>query len=233
MFERRILVVLAHPDDESFPIGATLAKYAAQGARVILVCATRGQAGVPGMDMIAAGRLRESELRCAAHALGLAEVRFLDYWDGMLYDADEEYMVARLKAIIDEIRPQVVITFGPDGISGHPDHVAISRFTTLAFDQSGAEGALFYVSPLNAQNGVCGVTPSQEKGNRPLFAIEVKGYLVNKVKAMQCHASQHQPYPGQPEEEAGRLACHEYFTLARPIGWTGDSADFFDIVSKV
>jgi LmbE family N-acetylglucosaminyl deacetylase len=230
MSERRLLAVLAHPDDESFPIGGTLAKYAAEGISVILVCATRGQAGVPDMGPIAAGRLREGELRYAAQVLGLAEVRILDYWDGMLSGADEEHIVAGLKAIMKEVQPQVVITFGPDGISGHPDHVAISRFTTLAFDQSGVKGALFYVSPLSALRGVCGVTPPREEGARPLATIDVSGHLVTKVKAMQCHASQHQPYPGNPQEEATRLACHEYFTLARPTDWAGDLTDLFAVV---
>lgn len=230
MAKRSLLVVLAHPDDESFPIGGTLAKYSARGVKVTLICATRGEAGIPGMAAVETGKLREHELRCASHALGLAEVRFLGYHDGTLSTTDEEQVITRLVNLMDNIRPEVVVTFGPDGISGHPDHVAISRLTTLAFDRAGAIGALYYVSPSNALRELCGVMPPAEDGDAPHAAISVSEYLVAKVKAMQCHASQHQPYPGDPQEEAHRLPCHEYFTLGRPSDWAGNLTDLFAVV---
>ncbi len=218
MENRTLLVVLAHPDDESFPMGGTLAKYVAQGTRVELICATRGEAGIPNLSPIEAAQIRERELRAAAHVLGLAGIHFLGYQDGKLASANPEYMLTQLVTLMWEIRPEVVITFGPDGISGHPDHVAIHRFTTLAFDRAGLAGArLFYLAPSAATWQGCGVTPPQEIAGGPGAAIDVSNYLVTKVRAMQRHASQHPPYPGPPEEEAERLACHEYFTLARPV----------------
>ena len=225
--DRSIVVVLAHPDDESFGMGGALAKYAAQGTAVTLICATRGEAGVPGLGPEQAARVRERELLEAARCLGLAEVRFLDCRDGELDRADQDTLVARLSAALRELRPQAVITFGPDGISGHADHIAISRLTTRAFDQTGLSAALYYLAPSDATQQGCGVAPSRQGAGGPVAAIDVADHLVTKVKAMQCHTSQHPPYPGKPEEEASRLACHEYFTLVRPTSWTTDVTDLF------
>jgi LmbE family N-acetylglucosaminyl deacetylase len=227
---RSLLVVLAHPDDESFPMGGTLAKYAAEGVRVSLICATRGEAGIPGLLPEATGQLRERELRAAAATLGLAEVRFLGYHDGQLAQADPEQAIGQLVKAMREIQPQAVITFGPDGISAHPDHLAIHRFTTQAFDRANLPGRLFYLAPSEATLQGCGVVPSQEVAGGPVAAIDVGDYLVTKVRAMQCHASQKPPYPGLPEEEATRLTCHEYFTVARPVEWQADLADLFEQV---
>ena len=227
---RSLLVILAHPDDESFPMGGTLAKYAAEGVRISLICATRGEAGIPGLSPEATGQLRERELRAAAAALGLAEVRFLGYYDGQLAQADPDQAIGQLAKVMREIRPQAVITFGPDGISAHPDHLAIHRFTTQAFDRANLPGRLFYLAPSAATLQGCGVVPSQEMAGGAVAAIDVGDYLVTKVRAMQYHASQKPPYPGPPEEEAARLTCHEYFTLVRPMEWQADLADLFEQV---
>lgn len=212
-----ILVVLAHPDDESFPIGGTLAKYAAEGVPVTLLCATRGEAGIPEVSPDVAGSVRQAELLAAAEVLGITEVRFLGYRDGELAQADQESVITQLIAAMQEIQPSAVITFGPDGISGHPDHVAIHQLTTLAFDRAGVAANLLYIAPSEATRQGCGVVPSQEIAGGPVAMIDVGAYLVTKIRAMQCHASQNPPYPGSPEEEAARLTCHEYFTLARPM----------------
>lgn len=220
-----ILAVLAHPDDESFPMGGTLAKYAAQGARVTLVCATRGEAGIPELSAEATAQVRSQELQAAAAALGLAGVRFLGYHDGRLAEADPDQAVEQLVDILHAEQPQAVITFGPDGISGHPDHLAIHRFTTAAFDRAGLPARLYYLAPSEATLQGCGVVPDRELAGGPVAAIDIADHRVAKVRAMQCHASQNPPFTGPAEVEAERLACHEYFTLARPLsvngtGWT-------------
>jgi LmbE family N-acetylglucosaminyl deacetylase len=227
---RTLLVILAHPDDESFPMGGTLARYAAEGVRVTLVCATRGEAGIPGLSSETAGQIREHELHAAAAALGLAEVRFLGYHDGQLAQAEPEQIIGQLVKVMQEIRPQAVITFGLDGISGHPDHLAIHHFTTQAFNRAGLlPGRLFYLAPSEATLQGCGVKPPPEIAGGPVVGIDVGDYLVTKVRAMQCHASQKPPYLGPPEEEAARLTCHEYFILARPTAWQGDLTDLFEL----
>lgn len=225
MDQKTLLVVLAHPDDESFPMGGTLAKYAAAGARVTLVCATRGEAGIPGLAPEETGRVRTRELEAAAATLGVADVRFMGYRDGQLADAAADTVVDQLVAIMAAEQPQAVITFGPDGISGHPDHRAIHRFTTAAFDRAGLPARLYYLAPSEATLQGCGVIPEEDVAGGPVAAIDVADHLVTKVRAMRCHASQNPPFAGPPEVEAERLACHEYFTLAQPTpasgtGWT-------------
>lgn len=150
---RRILSVLAHPDDESFGMGGTLALYAEQGVEVYLVCATRGEAGEVGPEYLqnyeSIGELREAELRCAAGHLGLTSVHFLDYRDsGMtgsaannhpeaLVQADMEEVASKIVHYIRKIKPQVVLTFDPIGGYRHPDHIAIHEATVKAFHYAG------------------------------------------------------------------------------------------------
>jgi LmbE family N-acetylglucosaminyl deacetylase len=133
----RLLAVFPHPDDESLGLGGTLAKYSAEGVETYLVCATRGERGWNGPveddpGFVALGRIREAELRCAASHLGLNEVSFLDYIDGEVDEADPQEAIARITAHIRRIRPQVVVTFPPDGNYGHPDHIALAQFTAGA-----------------------------------------------------------------------------------------------------
>ena len=148
-----LLAVLAHPDDESFGMGGTLALYAQRGAEVHLVCATRGESGdvVPelmqGFNSIAEKRV--AELQCAAKILGLAGVHFLDYRDsGMPGTADNQHPKALAAAPVEEVtshiahyirqvRPQVVLTFDPIGGYRHPDHVAIHNATVKAYELVG------------------------------------------------------------------------------------------------
>ena len=148
-----LLAVLAHPDDESFGIGGTLALYAHRGVDVHLVCATRGEAGdvtpdcLEGFESVAARRVYE--LRCAASILGLTGVHFLDYRDsGMsgsmdnqhpnaLCAASLEQVAEEIAEYIRELRPQVVLTFDPLGGYLHPDHIAVQRATLLAFKLAG------------------------------------------------------------------------------------------------
>ncbi len=152
MTKQTILAVLAHPDDESFGMGGTLALYAARSAEVYLVCATRGEVGevapelLDGFNSIA--ELRESELRCAAGYLGLKNVFFLDYRDsGMPGSPDNQHpralaaqpleeVAANVVCYMRDLQPQVVLTFDPIGGYRHPDHIAIQRATVRAFEQS-------------------------------------------------------------------------------------------------
>jgi len=135
--ELRLMCVLAHPDDESLGTGGALALSAAEGIATYLVTATRGERGRfgdavtrPAPDVV--GRTREAELRAAAEELGLREVCFLDYPDGALDGVDAAEAIARIAGHLRRVRPQVVVTFGPEGAYGHTDHIAISQFTTAA-----------------------------------------------------------------------------------------------------
>lgn len=147
--KRKLLVVMAHPDDETFGTGGTLAYYASKGVEVHLICATRGEVGdvepemLVGFESIA--DLRESELRCAAETLGISQVHMLDYRDsGMpgsidnvhpraLAAAPVEKVAGEIVQYIRELKPEVVITFDPIGGYHHPDHIAIHNATVKAF----------------------------------------------------------------------------------------------------
>ena len=131
------MCVLAHPDDESLGTGGVLAKYSREGVETYVVTATRGERGrfddkgtKPGLEIV--GRTREAELRAAARQLGVREVMLLDYLDAELDAADPTEAAEKIAAHIRRVKPQVVVTFDPYGAYGHPDHIAISQFSTAA-----------------------------------------------------------------------------------------------------
>src|SRR5690242_3690860 len=133
----KLMAVLAHPDDECLGNGGIFAKYAAEGLETHLVTATRGERGWMGSEsdnpgLEALGRMRETELLAAAEVLGIRHVDFLDYVDGELDVANPPEAVAKIAGHLRRVKPQVVVTFGQYGGYGHPDHIAISQFTTAA-----------------------------------------------------------------------------------------------------
>jgi len=132
----RLMAVFAHPDDEAFGTGGTLTRYAAEGCDVYLVTATRGEAGQiaePGLATPAnLPAVREHELRCACEIYGIHPPRFLDYVDGQLPIVHQGQAVGKLVRVMRELKPQVLITFGLDGIYGHYDHIAVHRWATIA-----------------------------------------------------------------------------------------------------
>lgn len=147
-----LLAVLAHPDDESFGMGGTLALYASRGVDVYLVCATRGEAGAADEEHLkgfaSIGEMREAELRCASGILGLKGVFFLGYRDsGMPGSAENDHPQAQIRHPVREVagqvvrylrqlKPDVVLTFDPIGGYRHPDHIHIHQATLLAFEQA-------------------------------------------------------------------------------------------------
>src|SRR4029453_6881309 len=132
----RLLFCFAHPDDESFSGAATAMKYAAAGVRSVLLTATRGERGKVGDPPVCRpdelGECRERELREAAAIAGFDELHFLGYQDRELADAPPAEIRQALVALIRRVQPAVVCTFDPNGFNLHPDHVAISRFTSDA-----------------------------------------------------------------------------------------------------
>jgi mycothiol conjugate amidase Mca len=151
-----LLAVHAHPDDEAIGTGGILAHYSGSGARVALVCATKGEVGEivdPTIDEEAArprlGQIREDELRCACGVLGVQELLFLGYRDsGMagtpdnenpasFFRADFDEATGRLVEVIRDLRPQVVVTYDEKGGYHHPDHIMAHRITAAAFDAAG------------------------------------------------------------------------------------------------
>ncbi len=135
---RRVACAFAHPDDDTYGLGGTLALHADEDLVVTVVLATSGDAGRIADPSLAAretlGRVREAEDLASWTALGLEpDVRFLRHPDGRLAQVPREQLVAEILAVFQETRPQVVVTFGPDGVTGHEDHVAVGLATTEAF----------------------------------------------------------------------------------------------------
>ena len=133
----KLLVVFAHPDDESMGMGGTLAKYAAEGVETYYICGSRGERGWFGPDeqnpgLEALGQIREKELIAAVQELGMKSLYFLDYIDGEVDQADPQEAIGKIVSHIRKIKPQVVVTFPPDGNYGHPDHIAMGQFTSAA-----------------------------------------------------------------------------------------------------
>ncbi|HEY3489774.1 MAG TPA: PIG-L deacetylase family protein [Candidatus Deferrimicrobiaceae bacterium] len=142
--ERRLLLLLAHPDDETFGPGGTIARYAREGVSIRLATATRGEAGQLGdpplTDRAGLGALRERELHAAAAVLGIDAVEIFGFGDGKLASTPFESIVARATAAIRRFRPHVVIGFGPDGVSGHPDHTVMCNVAAAAFEAAADSG---------------------------------------------------------------------------------------------
>jgi len=153
---KKLLTIFAHPDDEGV-IAGTLAHYAAQETEVILICATKGEAGeISDLDLATPenlGAVRAAELQAACDIIGISQHHFLGYRDsGMagaasngdssaLVQAAPEAVIGKIVALMRQLQPDVVITFEPYGWYGHPDHQAVSKFATAAYEQAGNAAA--------------------------------------------------------------------------------------------
>lgn len=157
----KLLGVFAHPDDEVFCAGGTFARYAAEGAEVMVVSATRGDAGQIRDARIATrrtlGAVRASELQESCRKLGVQHCQCLDYGDGTLRELDINILIEHITQIIRDFQPDVVITFGEDGAYGHPDHIAISIATTQACRLAGMPDQF----PQQLDNGLKPHAPSR------------------------------------------------------------------------
>ncbi len=149
------MAVVAHPGDEAFGFGGAIAKAAGEGAYVVVVCATRGtfdprlarKSPAPGgknrdprSDAVVwrnVDTVREDELRRSVGLLGVRVVRTLDYAEGQLSSADFDELVGRIVEPIRMHRPEVILSFGPDGVTGDPDHVVLSKAVNVAFERAG------------------------------------------------------------------------------------------------
>jgi LmbE family N-acetylglucosaminyl deacetylase len=236
MTSLKLLAVFPHPDDETLGLGGALAKYGSEGVDTHLVCATRGERGWfdsqgPNPGLQGVGRIREAELRCAAGHLGLKEVSCLDYTDGDVDRADPQEIIRTLSAHIRRIRPQVMVTFGPDGAYGHPDHIALSQFTNAAivcaadgsYEDPGGLPAFrvskFYymVDPQELVAAAIklfgGISMEVDGVTRRHLAwpdweittrFDTRPYMATVYKAMHCHKSQldgYGPLAGLPVQE--------------------------------
>ena len=205
----RLLACFAHPDDEAFPVGGALAAHAARGVEIRLVTATSGEEGEIRQDGAATretlGSIRRVELSCAVQALGLAGHRVLGYRDsGMAGSAANGYpnafinvpdqeMVEQLVEEIRRFRPQVVLTFEPGGLYGHPDHIAISRQTTEAVRRSTDANAF----PGQLANGLEPYAPA-----RLFYSARPQGFRMEWAQALR-NAGIDTPLPSPERAQEG------------------------------
>ncbi|HWQ27651.1 MAG TPA: PIG-L family deacetylase [Dehalococcoidia bacterium] len=184
-----ILCVFAHSDDEAFGCAATLARYATQGIPVDLLCFTPGQHG-ERLDPLASpddvGALRARELMASASVIGARQVQTLDYVDGALSEVPTAELAAIVAACIERTKATAIITFGPLGVTRHPDHIAAHRAVLDAVRGSTRPPAVFYFVPEGAFDELRLEGPE----TAPTHRIPVDGFFDAKLTALACHSSQ-------------------------------------------
>ncbi|CAN5888781.1 PIG-L family deacetylase [soil metagenome] len=234
---RSLSAIFAHPDDETYATGATIARHAAEGVRCSLYCATDGDAGktsgIPVSSPAELGRLRRVELQAASAILGIGTVVHGGHADGHLSQADPDAVIAQIVHLLRVERPDVVVTFGPEGApTRHRDHRAISRLATSAFllagtnafDEQFRDGVL----PFRPAR-LCVVTwPApgiddlyQALGQPPHVRVDARPWNATKHAAFLAHTSQRQH---QPNFERHALTDEEWYSVvigsAAPTGAT-------------
>jgi LmbE family N-acetylglucosaminyl deacetylase len=232
---QRLLAIFAHPDDESFRPGGSLALMAAKGVEIFLLTATRGEfgfkKGTPICKRSELGKVREEELRSACRVLGIQPPIFLDYTDKYLSDAPLDRIITEIVDVVEKYRPQVILTYGPDGVSGHPDHIAISHFATEAFWKTDIPKKLYYMVVPKSLVETTGMTnihyvPDEEITLR----INVTSVLRQKLAAIHCHKSQisDSVVSVSSLREKQRFLATETFKLAASrLGKIDKDSDFF------
>ncbi len=216
-----LLAVFAHPDDESFRPGGTLALLARRGVRVVTLTATRGEAGSCGDPPLCSPEelpeLRERELRCACTALGIEPPRLLEYHDGHLSEADPEQVIAQILQVVRQVDPHVMLTFGPDGLSGHPDHIAIGRWASEAFHRAENVSALYTVAVPQSLATRLGMPQIRALADSQIaVTVDVSAVWDTKLAAIRCHATQSSSSPilRAPIERQRMFLGTEHFVRA-------------------
>lgn len=190
--ERHLLVVLAHPDDESMGMGGTIALHSRAGVPVTYVCATRGQMGRHMGRPSFANRetlraLREQELREACRVLGISDLRFLGLWDKTVELEPRQEVADRIRRIIEEVRPSLLLTFHPQH-GGHQDHCAVGDAAILAVKQV----------PANERPVVKSIIHPAlvERVGLPVEQVDIRPVAETKLAAVRAHRSQSQGLAG-------------------------------------
>jgi N-acetylglucosamine malate deacetylase 2 len=226
MHENRVLAVFAHPDDEAFRCGGTLALLAKAGVSVHLLTFTRGQAGSCGQPPICTpaelGDLRSAELMCSCRALGLETPQILDYEDGHLAEVCDEEAISVITARIEALRPQVLLTWPLHGLSGHPDHAAVGRWTLGAFEDAARAGgndlaSLYHLAMPDSIAKELGLNRLHTMPDSEItVTVNVQSVWEQKMAAIVCHRTQmgESPILQAPAERQRRFLGWEHFHRA-------------------
>ena len=258
---RRLLLVHAHPDDESIGTGATMAKYAAEGAQVTLVTCTLGELGEiipPDLAHLAwdkdntLGEYRIGELAAACDALGVRDHRFLGgpgHWhdSGMMgtegnddprcfWRADLDEAADALLDVVREVRPQVLVTYDANGFYGHPDHIQAHRVARRAFERASERASTGQAAASGLTKFYATAAPDSD---RVTTEIDATAYFARKLAAMRAHATQitvDAPYFALSNQIRHRASGVEYYTLLAgppgPAGRAGPSGRETDLFAQ-
>lgn len=235
---KRILLLLAHPDDETFGPAGTIARYADEGADVHLATATRGEAGMLGdppiTDREHLGDVRAEELHSAAKILGIRNVSFLGFRDGQLAVTPREKIVEEAVRQIRRFRPQVLISFGPEGVSRHPDHKVMCSVALEAFDVAAdpnrfsrqlsdgmppwAPGKLYQYEIAQEIFDEWGVPLAGVPREKLTTVVDTSAYVDRKIRAFHAHRTQAKDYHRILSREGYREFCRrETYVLAKSL----------------
>ena len=232
-----LLGVFAHPDDEAYLAGGLMATAVDAGRRAVCITATRGELGFPDDDPRSLDErkaVRESELAACLAVLGVDEHHWLDYPDGGCAAVPDVEGTARIHAFIEDVRPDTVLTFGPDGQTFHQDHIAVARWTTLACEAASYVPRLLYATmtpewieaigqfvDMNQVMMIPDVAPpTTPVEDLSLWFVAEGPVLERKVKALECQVSQVGPLVAMAgRDNFKRLNVDETFRDPAPGDW--------------
>ncbi len=192
---KRLVCIFAHPDDESFGPGGTIHLYT-KTHEVYLICVTNGDAGknALGESGITLGEIRQEELRASSKLLGTKKVFFLNYADGSLNNLQYHEIAGKIKAITDELKPEVLMTFEPQGVSGHLDHIAASMITSYVFEKADYVKRIMYFCISREQSSKFGeyfiYRPEGYEEEAIHETVDISSARALKTESMKLHKSQ-------------------------------------------
>ena len=230
-----LLAIFAHPDDESFRAGGMLAILADNDVCVQVLSLTRGQAGSCGDPPVCSQeelpQIREAELKCACNTLGIQPPIIWDYEDGKLSEANENKMIQRITDLIVKLQPEVLLTWPPDGLSGHLDHVMVSRWATKAFEKTrhnntnGSHTLYYMVVPSSVAKKFNNMNLNSVSDDEINLVIDVLPVWEKKLNAIKCHQTQisESPILSLSDEIQRQFLGTEYFKISR----NSEDKDFF------
>ena len=227
--QQTLLALFAHPDDETFRPGGTLALLASMGVRVETLIFTHGEAGSCGYPPLCTldelPFYREQELRCACAALNIQPPRLLDFADGDLQATNPEIMIGKIHTLINEINAQVLLSFGPDGLSGHADHIAVGQWAVSAYNRVAQLSALYTVAVPHSLVQALGMHQVHAVPDESIaLSVDITPVWEAKLAAMRCHGTQWSsaPMAGAPEERCRLFFGQEFFVRAARREAKGD-----------
>ena len=216
-----LLALFAHPDDETFRPGGTLALLAQRGVGVHVLTLTHGEAGSCGEPPLCSPdelpSVRENELRRACAALGIQPPHLLDYPDGHLVEVDPELLIAEIMTIVRQVQPQVLLSFGEDGLSGHADHIRTGQVTAEVFHRVEQVAALYTIAAPKSLVETLNMHQLHLVPDELIsLSLDISSVWEIKLNAMRCHASQWSSSPmlSAPPERQRLFFGREHFVRA-------------------